>query len=154
MANHNRQRGFTLVEVSIVVLALSALSSIMLVNLGGYTRLARYARVAEDLGALCSALGTFIVDTGETAFSPRRARQQRDELPASDSAPVGLLIGDGNAPLLSRPDLRVAGRHWRASHGDSITERNDISGHAVRFVVDSFANHLIHNTPADDPAAG
>ena len=55
------ENGPTLVEVGIIVLVLA----ILLPNVGTFNRLARFARVREDVGALCSALSGYIVDTGE-----------------------------------------------------------------------------------------
>ena len=54
------QRGFTLVEVSIILLVLVILAAILLPNLGDFNRAARYARVKEDVGALCVALAKML----------------------------------------------------------------------------------------------
>jgi len=49
-------RGFTLVEVTIILLVLVILSGIMLPQLGNFNRLARYVKVKEDLGTLARSV--------------------------------------------------------------------------------------------------
>ena len=55
-----RQDGFTLVEVTIILLVLVILSTIMLPQLGNFNRLARFVKVKEDLGALCATMKKFL----------------------------------------------------------------------------------------------
>ena len=50
------ERGFTLVEVTIILLVLVILSTIMLPQLGNFNRLARFVVVKEDLGAICASI--------------------------------------------------------------------------------------------------
>jgi type II secretory pathway pseudopilin PulG len=108
-AANNGQKGFTLVEVTIILLVLVILSTILLPNLGGCNRLARFARVKEDLGALCSSMQRYVVDTGE---------------------------------------------NWVLSYLEAFAEPTDITASDVQFRVDTFANHLIHNTPFGNGTAG
>ncbi len=143
------QGGFTLVEVSIILFVLAILSSILLVNVGNYNRLARFARVKEDVGALCAALAQYVLDTGETAFYEWGGRDgggQHSDTP-DRMAPVGLLIGDGDIPELNRYGVGQGGRLWQGQYLDSFQVRKDIGGRPVTFRVDTFANHLIQNTP-------
>ena len=51
-----RESGFTLVEVTIILLVLVILGTILLPQLGNYNRLARFVKVREDVGALCSVV--------------------------------------------------------------------------------------------------
>jgi len=147
-----RQRseaGFTLVEVSIILFVLVILSSILLVNLGDYNRLARYARVKEDVGALCSAIATYVLDTGETAlyaWGGRDGGGRYSDTP-DRSAGIGLLVGDGDTPTLNRNELGYSGQQWQLRYQDSFEMDTDIMSRPVRFQVDTFANHLIQNTP-------
>ena len=62
------ERGFTLVEVTIILLVLVILSAIMLPQMGNFNRLARFVKVKEDLGAICSVLKVMLDDVGESAF--------------------------------------------------------------------------------------
>lgn len=149
-----KQDGFTLVEVSIILFVLVILSSILLVNLGDFNRLARFARVKEDVGALCSVLAQYVTDTGESAFyewGGRNGGGYDSDTPDRDT--IGLLIGDGDMP--TQADY-VGGQAegWRERNLDTFSVPLDIAGYDLDFVVDTFANHLIHNTPLNDPERG
>jgi len=153
---NGNQAGFTLVEVSIILFVLVILSSILLPNLGDFNRLARYARVKEDVGALCSALSHMLVDTGETAFyhwGGRNMGKTNSDVPYRKD-PVGLLIGDGDTPKLNSSDPGEWGANWQTAYQEFFSEAKDISGIDVTFRVDSFANHLIHNSPSGNHANG
>jgi type II secretory pathway pseudopilin PulG len=62
------QRGFTLVEVAGVLLALGVLSAVLVPNIGRFNALARDVRVREDLGAICSSLKVMLDDLGLSAY--------------------------------------------------------------------------------------
>ena len=144
-----RHGGFTLVEVSIILFVLVILSSILLVNLGNYNRLARFARAKEDLGALCSAIAHYILDTGETAFYTWGGRNYGgyDSDTPDREYPVGLLIGDGDTPTLNWRAPGADGSDWQTPWGEHFRSYKNVSGQATEFAVDTFANHLIQNTP-------
>lgn len=145
--------GFTLVEVTIILLVLVILSSILLPNLGGFNRLARYARVKEDIGAICASAARMLVDVGEVAFyhwGGRDGGRNMSDTPYRED-PVGLLVGDGDTPELNG-NVAGNGAHWQTPFGNRFVEGKDISGIAVEFRVDTIANHLIHNTPSSNPA--
>ena len=147
------ERGFTLVEVTIILMVLVILSSILLVNIGDFNRLARFARVKEDVGALCTALSQYVLDTGELAFwqwGGRDGGGLSSDTPDRTS-PVGLMIGDGDVPDLNR---NIEGTNWAMTYLESFDEPTDISGTDVSFRVDTFANHLIHNTPFGNESSG
>lgn len=150
---NNDQRGFTLVEVTVILLVLVILSAIMLPNLGGFNRLARFVRVKEDVGALCSSLARYVVDTGELAFwqwGGRDGGGLGSDTPDRTS-PIGLLIGDGDTPVLAGG---VDGENWALPFVEAFTEPTDFGGVPVQFRVDTFANHLIHNTPLGNATGG
>ncbi len=136
------QRGFTLVEVSIILLTLTILSSIMLPQLGNYNRLARYVRVKEDLGALCSVLKMMLDDVGEGAFYVDAGPDH----PPNREVPVGLLVGVGDIPLYG---TARDGEDWRRPFSDEFGEHTDGGNLAPWFWVDTLGNHLISNTPLD-----
>lgn len=151
--NGKHEAGFTLVEVSIILFVLVILSSILLVNLGDFNRLARFARAKEDVGALCSALNQYLLDIGETAvwhWGGRDGGGAWSDTP-DRTDPIGLLIGDGDTPMAPRDDQF---QNWQLPFGSKFRENKDIAGTSVLFRVDTFANHLIHNTPSNNPANG
>lgn len=63
-----RSDGFTLIEVTVVLLALSILAGILLPSIGGFNSLARKVRLKEDLGVLCSMMKVMLDDLGNSAF--------------------------------------------------------------------------------------
>ena len=93
-------RGFTLVEVSIIVMALAILSAILLPQIGVFLRDARFARAREDVAAIGVAMMQWLKDTGESSFyaSPQGNWRSPRRFQESDGEPVGLLIGDGDTP--------------------------------------------------------
>jgi type II secretory pathway pseudopilin PulG len=151
--NFSSSKGFTLVEVTIILLVLVILSSILLPNLGGFNRLARYARVKEDVGAICASAARMLVDIGEVAFYHWGGRDsgRRDSDTPYRYDPVGLLIGDGDIPELNG-NLGSTGTHWQAPYREKFAEGLDISGIGIEFRVDTIANHMIHNTPSGNAA--
>ncbi len=138
------QHGFTLVEVSIILLTLVILSSIMLPQLGGFNRLARFARVKEDLGAICSVVKALLDDVGESAIYGDAGP---DHVPDRNQ-PIGLLIGEGDIPEIGSAD---DGELWLLPFGAEFGVETDGGGLEPWFWVDRLGNHLISNTPLDDP---
>ncbi len=48
--NHSDARGFTLIEVTIVLMVLAIFAAVLLPSIGGFNSLARGVRLKEDLG--------------------------------------------------------------------------------------------------------
>jgi len=136
------ERGFTLVEVTIILLVLVILSSIMLPQMGNFNRLARFVKVKEDLGAICSVLKVMLDDVGESAFyeDPGYSR------PPDRTWAVGLLIGNGDTPTTSGR----ARRHWTLPYEAEFRETTDGGDLEVYFNVDTLDHHLIANAPMGD----
>lgn len=138
------ERGFTLVEVTVILLVLVILSTIMLPQIGGYNRLARFVRVKEDLGAICSVIKAMLDDVGEGAIFEEAGY---DHPPVRTWA-TGLLIGEGDKP--SGPDGESEGRaKWRLDYFDMF-DVETATGEEISFQVDKLGNHLIANTPMGD----
>lgn len=136
-------RGFTLVEVTIILMVVSVLSLVLLPGIGGYLRDARLARARGDLAAIQEAVGRFLEDTGEGVFRcfGNGNRETSAGGPDAPSSPdpyytLDMLISDGDTP-----DGGEVGDGWKW--------REPRSGHPV----DTLANHLVQNTPGDDPSA-
>lgn len=152
------QSGFTLVEVTIILLVLVILSMIMLPQLGNFNRLARKVKVMEDLGAICASMKKFFdeVMVGAVWENPGGA-----QAPPSGTR-IGLLHGPG-APAA---DPNGAGFHNVDAPGEPWSQtavgspgfqpysiRTDAPGtaaSAVTFGVDRFENHMQFNDPFAD----
>ncbi len=130
-------RGFTLVEVSIILMVVAVLSLILLPGIGGYLRDARLARARGDIDAIAQAVIQFLKDTGEGAFRclGNGNRETADGYEYDPSSPdpfwvVGMLVSDGDTP----------------DGGSEISQwRRPVDGHTV----DTMANHLVQNTPGN-----
>jgi len=134
-------RGFTLVEVTIILLVLVILSGIMLPQLGNFNRLARYVKVKEDLGAICSGMKKMLDEVMLGGFYGE---------PRWRAEPIGLLVGPG-----TRPQIHASGtEHWELDLGDGFSETTDDGANDVYFEVDSFINHLQQNRPLDSGDPG
>ncbi len=140
--------GFTLVEVSVIILAVLVVLSIVLVNIGDFNRLAWFARVQEDVTRVCSALARLILDTGNLAS------HGGEPVATANSLPVGLLIGDGSVPALNNRLPGAAGASWLLGEGNDFEQPADSGGTNHRFTVDTLANHLLHDTPLGGPSRG
>jgi len=151
LATHRRNdRGFTLVEVTIILLVLVLLSTIMLPQLGNYNRLARFVVVSEDLGAICSAMKKMLDETMENAFWGD---------PQSKTVPIGLLFTDGKIPGVSAAvvaaDVTAAnwGKPLNLGVGDSLNPQvttdfpAQVTPPSGTFLADNFVNHLQMNDP-------
>jgi hypothetical protein len=145
MRNRN-QSGFTLVEVTIILLVLVILSSIMLPQLGNYNRLARYVKAREDVGALCASLKKMLdeVMLNHVALDPKHNG-------GWSLKPVGLLVGPGSIPEKGSASRgtgeTLPNGHWLLESGDRFTQRYDIGNKSEQFYVDDLENHLQQNNP-------
>ena len=152
-AGGGRPEGFTLVEVSIIVMVLAVLSAILLPQIGVFLRDARMARAREDVAAIGVAMMQMLKDTGESAFycdgqvvgrTPPRTSTARG------THSIGLLIGDGDTPDAG------FGREWTVPLGEEVpTPSTDFAGLSIPAgIVDTFANQLVQNNPAGASGAG
>ena len=140
-------RGFTLVEVTIILLVLVILSTIMLPQLGNFNRLARFVKVKEDLGALCASLDKLLKENwlGQIWGDPRGKRER-----------VGLLVGPGKIPAQGGSGIKLPGGavngdcHWLLSVFETCTVRTDVHMTPLMFFVDTLENHFQQNDPGGD----
>jgi type II secretory pathway pseudopilin PulG len=146
---HHDDRGFTLVEVTIILLVLVLLSTIMLPQLGNYNRLARFVKLHEDLGALCAEMKKMLDESMENAFWGN---------PQSRTLPIGFLYGPGDTPAIgSISPSGYANGNWpvdgpRSLYVDVLT---DVApDQSLTTYTDSFDNHLQRNTPYATSSTG
>jgi len=133
------RKGFSLIEVTIILVVLSILAAIMAPVIGRYVRNAKVVRAREDVQALGSAIWMFIEDTGNSYFlqdgngdgsaSPLTGRPDQ-----GSSNRVEMLVSDGDIPEVG-PDVTAIGA-WRQSVNLGS--------------YDFFSNHLVTNTPGGD----
>jgi len=107
---HHRQSGWSLIELTIILIVLSILCAILSPVISIYIHKAKIIRCREDLGALSCTIWMFIEDSGNGHFY--RDGSPNPELGASrilggGSAPleafinrVNLIVGDGDVPSL------------------------------------------------------
>ncbi len=147
------QRGFTLVEVSIILLVLVILSMIMLPQMGNFNRLGRFVKAKEDLVAICASakkmidevmLGTFYDDPGG------------DDHVLGPVSPIGLIVGPGAAPVggsIPNGDAEhnIGGADgWYEPDipaGDCLQIDTDQGNESELFSCDFLVNHLQSNFP-------
>lgn len=132
MRKGNRQSGFTLIEIAIILMVLVILAAILLPAIQNFVNRARLVRCREDIGAIGAAVSQVLVDTGESfflikgngggsnvAFPPTRRSANR----------VNLLVGDGDIPELDAGGDAV----WLAAVNDKT--------------IDFLERHLVTNNP-------
>lgn len=132
--------GFTLVEVSIILMVLTVLGLVLVPQIGSYLRDARLARARGDVSAIAKAIQRFLDDTGEVAFRcfGNGNRETTGTAPSDPSSPdpwyvIGMLISDGEIPDQGAPE-------------DAWRWREPWDGHGV----DTLSNHLVQNSPGGD----
>ena len=141
-----RGSGWSLIELTIILICLSILCAILAPVIGIYVRNAKMCRIREDIQCLGCAIWMFVEDTGNTHFlqngspGPSLGASRSDGVWVNGSAPdlhasnrVNLLVTDGDIPEVG-PDGNTT---WASP---------------VNFgEVDFMAYHLITNTPGNDP---
>ena len=132
---HDR-RGFTLIEVTIILMVLVILGTIMLPQLGNYNRLARFVKVREDLGAICSVMKKMLDEVMLSGFYGK---------PGTREWPIGLLVGPGAKPIPGSAGYK--GQPWLLPVRDAFVEHTDVRHEPVWFMVDQFDQHLQENNP-------
>ncbi|NKB87562.1 MAG: hypothetical protein GKS06_05025 [Acidobacteria bacterium] len=152
MAAHcdaRRQAGFTLVEVTIILLVLVILSTIMLPQLGNFNRLARRVTAVEDVGAICASVKKWLDEVMLSGpwVQPGGGLQNPQD-------PIGLLVGPGTTPVIGNG---LAGATPRASNDiwdapavaiDAFTVSTDgVVPQTVAFDTDLLFHHLQMNNP-------
>ncbi len=154
------QSGFTLIEVTIILLVLVILSMIMLPQMGNFNRLARFVKAKEDLIAVCATAKKML---DEVMLSTFYRDPNGDDHEVAPDKPIGLLVGPGALPAegsVGQGDNYVAvGDAWRTDPTDVpssyclevITDRGSIQ---VRFACDYLANHLQRNNPFGTSSGG
>jgi len=142
-----RQEGFTLVEVTIILLVLVILSMTMLPQLGNFNRLARVVKVKEDLGAICASFKKFLDEV--MVNGPYEQPGGGVHYP---EWPIGLLVGPGAAPA-SAPgvDHKMVLGDWSSDAPGglgTIAVDTDVRGvEEAEFLTDRIENHLQRNDP-------
>ena len=137
--------GWSLIELTIILVVLSILSAILAPVIGRYVRNAKVVRAREDVQAIGSAMMMFIEDTGNSYFlkdgspAPSLGASRTDGVNTEGGAPnqkernrVNLLVSDGDVPEVG-PD---GADDW---------------ARAVSFSrVDFLEYHLVTNNPGND----
>lgn len=135
------QRGFTLIEVTIILLVLVILSTMILPQLGNFNRLARFVKVVEDVTVLCSGMKKMLDETMENAFWL---------YPESHTKPVGLLYGDGSVPSLSSLLVASTDANWLDTDVGTLSAvvvTDTPSQVPGEFWSDHYMNHFLMNNP-------
>lgn len=130
--------GFTLVEVTIILLVLVILGAIMLPVIGNFVVKAKIVRVREDIGALGAVIQLMLNDIGEACFYQVGHGDSIASPPdRCSSNRVNLLVGDGDIPNLGG-----------GMDGDSM---NNMWKQPVNFsTVDFLENHIVANRPGNN----
>jgi type II secretory pathway pseudopilin PulG len=133
------EKGFTLIEVTIILLVLVILGAILLPMAELFIDLAGLARVREDIGALAAVIELFKVDTCNTFF------KVDGDGPNTAANRLDLMVGDGDTPPVNNAsDFK---NYW--------LEAVDSPTAAGQLFVDTIANHLALGDPyggaAGDP---
>jgi type II secretory pathway pseudopilin PulG len=147
-------RGFTLVEVTIILLVLVILSTIMLPQLGNFNRLARYVVVKEDVGAICATLKKFLDEV--MLSGPYQVPGGSTD---AATLPTGLLVGPGQVPADGLPadTYNATDQVWTLDPDALDTFEVDTDGavaSTIEFTADRLFWHIQVNQPGGSANGG
>lgn len=130
--------GMSIVETTIILTVLSALTAILAPSIGGYINEARQTAAKKDVEVIGSALTRMLADVGE-AWILRDGNGAAATNPPSHAAAnrVDLLVGAGNAPAVGVV-RSGAGTDWNAAIDNAAVQRLDY--------------YLVQNTPSNSAA--
>ena len=136
-----RSRGWSLIELTIILIVLSILCAILAPVIGRFVRNARIIRCREDVQAIGNCMWMFMEDTALPMFlkdgSPNPAGGAGGSRPVLAAANrVNLLVGDGLIPVVN--PMLASGGIWATPLDLSF--------------VDYFENHITRNMPGGNAA--
>jgi Tfp pilus assembly protein PilE len=135
-------KGFTLVEVTIILLVLVILSGILLPTIERFIDLARYVKVKEDLGMIAAIIELWKVDNCSRFFKVCGSSSNQ----SADNR-VDLLVS-AVSPAPGVPDTGV----FVPSGGDAPWLALYTAAPSPGLNVDTMENQLVTNTPMGNPA--
>lgn len=144
----SRDRGFTVIEISIILLVLFVLAAILLPMTERFIDMARMVRAKEDVGAIGAIIPLALLDMGEQYFF-RNGNGTSAGLGHND-APDRSLAGGNRAQMLVSdgfiPDLSAG------APCSSLSWVLPVNTPVMALVyVDTLENHLGSNTPGGNP---
>ena len=138
-----RNRGWSLIELTIILIVLSILCAILAPVIGRFVRNARIIRCREDVQAIGNCMWMFMEDTALPCFlkdgSPNPAGGAGGSRPVlAASNRVNLLVSDGLIPVMN-PAVNSGPNWWcwPANFADNV---------------DFFENHIVRNMPGGNVA--
>ena len=134
-AQQRRQRGFTLIEVVVVLAVIGALSAAIAPMAFSYLADAKKTQARNDANQIAGAIGKFLQATG---VPPYKNTTSADKIPAKEAADFDCLYGSQGVGFTSAEDS-TAGASWTTCYTASATK-------------DTIENHLIVNAPAGNAA--
>lgn len=98
-------RGFTLIELTVVLAVLVTLALILTPSIANFINDSRVARTRSDTQTVAAAIVQFYKDNG---FFPQWSAAENGG-PGTDGSQVDLLISEGNVPVVAAPNLWTTG---------------------------------------------
>jgi type II secretory pathway pseudopilin PulG len=126
------ERGVTLAEITIVLMAVAILTSAIAPIASRTVERSRQARALEDLRAIATGVSNYVTDATTTY------RQPHAQGDSGSSAEVDLLVSDGDIP-------REIGPAGHANWADPVGQAGP------GLVADFIENHMVRNAPFGDP---
>lgn len=146
-----RPKGWSLIELTIILIVLSILAAILAPVIGRYAALARIVRCREDVQAIGNVIQLFLHDTASSHFhKDGSAADPADNRPPDQSAAnrVGMLVTAGDTPevFANLPNDGVNTVVWQTAPGNF----GSLDGGNV-VVTDFLEYHIATNEPFADP---
>ncbi len=149
-----KQAGWSLIELTIILIVLSILCAILAPVIGVFVGNAKIVRCREDVQALGVAICMYIEDTGNSIFMVEGAPDDNDRPDQDEDNRIGILVSDGDIPVLG-PDGQA---FWTFEVGLTAPLRLNVDFMEYHLVMNrrpAFAGLPIYRTPGmmanDDP---
>ena len=146
-------RGWTLIELTVVLIVLSILFAVLAPVVGRYAHEARRIRARKDVRTIGAAVWMHLAETGEPMFlqvGSGGGNQPPDRNSATRTNRMGMLVGDGDIPMAFSTDPQFTSWTAHPTPGPGSADPENVAGGMP--VTDFLENHIVTNRPFGDPA--
>lgn len=119
----NNRKGFTLIELIVVIAILGILAAVLVPQLGGFTDKAKQAQVLSDAAALATAADAILVEKGSVSSTDNTAIASLAGITLTSSTTLNVtattLIGGASTPVPFTYQTTVKNKSFAATRNST-----------------------------------